>query len=445
MLHASLPLPGRFQAFTPFLRMLLLVVTLASWNAGAQAENQALKLDGRGSYVQLPTAGFNTLTQATVEVWVKWDALLNYSRVFEYGATWKSVSLFLNGPTSDLRYNIYPRMAQLDESARAIRTNEWIHLAAVSGSGGMLLYINGRLVGQHTNTTGFPEVSEGALCYLGRGMVGNSKDADFRGEIDEVRIWNHRRSVAQIRESMFKRLTGREPGLVHLWNFDDGTANDAVDGAGVGKLAGAAVIVPSELGLVAELPPAPVATVPPVPPPQVLEVKSEQAVQVGWWIAGAITLLAIVLAWLAFMFRRSGLGSEKIVGPAPVMAQLPAHRPEAARLEPNSVPKELREQALAELTSFAKESLVQGLFSQRAALLEAQKQAQQELAQLEARLATLDVSDRILAYETRIADLERQVASRGEQVEGLTKATLQLLRKKLAEEKQRESAGTHFN
>lgn len=416
-----------------------------------RADNLALKLDGQGSYMELPAAGYEGLTHATVEAWVKWDALNNYARVFEFGSSWKSMAVINNAKTDDLRFNLDPHFAITDPAAsniiwvtNAIRVSEWMHLAAVSGPAGMQLYLNGRLVGQHTNTTSFAPLAKNARFVLGHGLIENSGDQDFQGEMDEIRIWNYRRSAAQIRGDMFKQLKGNEPGLVRLWNFDDGTANNATTAAAHGQLKGNAVIEPSDLGLVGEkdFPAVAVAASPQSLPPAAESLAADSR-WAAWWIAAAITLLAVVLAWLALMFRRSGLGSQMIVASQPALGRQPREAmPERAGASP--VPVELKEQALAELTSFAKESLVQGLFTQRAALLDAQKRAHEELAQLEARLANLDVQDRILAYETRTADLERQVASRGEQVEGLTKATLQLLRKKLAQEKQRDHAGQPY-
>jgi len=455
------PMKSSFSPFPMSMHLIfrlrhLLLLLLAGATLSAVAQNQALRLDGEGSYAEFPPGQFGNLTHATVEVWAKWDGLKNYSRVFEFGRSWQSMSLFNHATTPDLRFNIYPRHAQRDDSARhfltasgLIRTNEWIHLAAVSGPGGMLLYANGRLVGQHTNTASFAAFKMAGTNYLGRGLSGTSTDEDFHGEIDEVRIWNYRRSVAQIREDMFKRLSGVEPGLIHLWNFDDGTANDSTANAAHGKLRGNAVVVSSELGLVTEtITPAPAvaAAVPPVVP---VNVNGNGSSMAGWWIAGALTVLVMVLAWLAYMFRRSGLGSAKIIGAEPVPARIPIEAPSLQQAPPPVAPavnhEQLKERALEELTSFAKESLVQGLFTQRAALLEAQKQAQQDLVQLEARLAMLELPERIQAYEQRISDLERQLASRGDEVSGLTKATLRLLRQKLSEEKQKARPGHRYN
>lgn len=424
--------------------------------ANTHADNLSLKLDGDGSYVELPAEGYDDLSQATVEAWVKWDALNHYSRVFEFGSPWKSMFVINNAKTADLRFNVYPRLAKNDETARniiwaanAIRTNEWMHLAAVSGPGGMQLYLNGRLVGQHTNTTSFARFAKEARFVLGRGLVGNATDQDFRGEMDEIRLWNYRRSAAQIREGMFKRLKGNEAGLVHLWNFDDGTVRDASSSGADGQLRGNALIGATDLGLVSEaVVPEVVAAMPAEPPhapSPASEVGTSDSTIVAWWIAGAITLLAAVLAWLAFMFRRSGLGSEKIVGTRVEIAAAPIQKMIADRAASATVPKEMKEQALAELTSFAKESLVQGLFTQRAALLEAQKQAQEELAQLEARLTNLDVTERLRVYEARVQELERQLATRGDEVEGLTKATLQLLRQKISDAREQAASTPRFN
>jgi hypothetical protein len=44
--------------------------------------------------------------------------------------------------------------------------------------------------------------------------------------MDEIRVWSTARTAEEIRAHLFQRLTGSEPGLAGLWNFDDGTARD---------------------------------------------------------------------------------------------------------------------------------------------------------------------------------------------------------------------------
>src|ERR1043166_3552592 len=281
------------------------------------AQNKALKLDGRGSYVELPPNIFRDLTQATVEVWVKWETFQTYSRVFEFGGPWQSMSLFNHANTSDLRFNLYPRNAKFDGSAQNIirvagvlHSNEWIHLVAVTGPGGMELYANGRLIGQHTNTASFADIAVFHTNVIGHGLTGNPNDRDFRCELDELRVWNHRRTAAQIRANMCKRLTGKEEGLTHLWNFDDGTANDSSSSAHHGKLIGNAMIVPTDLGLIAEVMPA-MAAAPSntnfsgVPAASAAATIPPNDSVATWWIAGSLVALVLLLAWLVMMLRRS--------------------------------------------------------------------------------------------------------------------------------------------
>ena len=107
----------------------------------------------------------------------------------------------------------------------------------------------------------------------------------------------------------------------------------------------------------------------------------------------------------------------------------------------------LRDKIMPELTEFAKQSLVQGLYAQRNVLLETQQKAQQALTQLESQLAGLHLplQERIRAYEKRIAELEKEVETQGEEMRELTRATLILVRKKLEDEKELGRAPGRFN
>lgn len=107
----------------------------------------------------------------------------------------------------------------------------------------------------------------------------------------------------------------------------------------------------------------------------------------------------------------------------------------------------LREKMIPELTEFAKQSLVQGLYAQRNLLIETQLKAQEALAELEWRLKTVQapLQDRIRAYEKRIAELEKEVETQSEEMRELTRATLALVRQKLEDERQNAPQQRRFN
>jgi hypothetical protein len=437
-----------------FARVTLLIIALFGWLTvvPAFAQNRVLELDGNGSYVELPPNIFRNLNEATVEAWAKWDRFNNYSRVFEFGASWQSMSVFNHFNGGDLRFNLYPKHIKEHPAssftARAngvLRSNEWVHIAVVSGPGGMKLYANGEVVAMHTNEACLAAINTEQVNLLGRGLARNPDDKDFRGQMDEIRVWNYRRSPEQIRENMNRRLSGREDGLVGLWNFDDGLASDSSSRAKHGKLIGNARVVtpafPAGLQLIAaEL----VATPAPAAPTTVATVAAPTTNRdvLYWWIGGALTLIVALLVWLAFMLKRNSANATKLAITSQPVVALPAAKP--ATVE-GAASSDLKERALAELTEFAKQSLVQGLYSQRNALLETQQKAHRELAELEARLGALKLPDRILAYEKRIVELERELEVRTGEVRELTSTTLSLLRRKVEEERELERATRRFN
>ena len=177
------------------------------------------------------------------------------------------------------------------------------------------------------------------------------------------------------------------------------------------------------------------------------------------YVVGSLTVIIVLLACLVFLFWRRHPG-----GLRPTTSMTVVKSPGETSLDPASAEEwrqraltaeamagkqgqMLREKIMPELTEFAKQSLVQGLYTQRNSLLETQHKAQLALAELESRLANLQLplQERIRAYEKRIAELEKEVETQGEEMRELTRATLMLVRKKLEDERENESTRGRFN
>lgn len=180
------------------------------------------------------------------------------------------------------------------------------------------------------------------------------------------------------------------------------------------------------------------------------------------WILGALVVIIALLAWLGLLLKRNSAlalapasfpaGWIAQGGPAtnavePVLATDWRERALAAEAVVEKQAQIIRDELVPELTEFAKQSLVQGLSSQRRALLETQQKAQAELAKLEARLAELrlPLRERMLMYEKRIAELENELLTRGEEMSELIRATLSLVRQRLNEERQKDIASNRSN
>ena len=180
------------------------------------------------------------------------------------------------------------------------------------------------------------------------------------------------------------------------------------------------------------------------------EAKPDRAV---WWIVGVFGVIIGLLGAAVLWLWRRGVGNSGGGAPPLALARLTAS---ADATTDSLAAKEWKQRALLaeamagkhgqilweklmpELLEFAKQSLVQELYAQRSALIETQQMAQKTLEELEGRLAALQLPspERIQAYEQRIAELEKEVATQGENVRELTRATLNLVRKKLAGERE---------
>jgi len=208
--------------------LLCFVGLLAAVRLDAQpfSSNRVLELDGTGGYVELPPNIFNDLDEATVEAWVRWDDFNGEGkRLFNYGDALHDMSLLSQYNSTELRFVVADPSGKLADLhwimvGDILRPRQWCHVAGVSGKGGMKLYLNGVLVGTNAYTGSFSALKNGTRNYLGDRVTTNDPPVMFKGAMDEFRVWSRARSETEIKADMFKRLTGTEPGLAGLWNFD---------------------------------------------------------------------------------------------------------------------------------------------------------------------------------------------------------------------------------
>ena len=114
-----------------------------------------------------------------------------------------------------------------------IHSNTWYHAAATYDGTAWKLYLNGALDGQLT--VGQPPAS----ATTSPAVLGSSVRSDgttgqgfFNGTMDEVRIWNHARTLAEIQSGLNSQMTNPQTGLVGRWSMDEGFGSTAHASAG---------------------------------------------------------------------------------------------------------------------------------------------------------------------------------------------------------------------
>jgi hypothetical protein len=116
----------------------------------------------------------------------------------------------------------------------------------------MKLYLNGILVGENDSAGNLPRFGTEQLNTFGKSHWEDNDD--FKGQLDEIRVWEGARTGPQIRASMFQRLRGNEPDLIGLWNFDDNDARELTASGYDGIMVGDALCVEGEIPSSGELP-----------------------------------------------------------------------------------------------------------------------------------------------------------------------------------------------
>lgn len=165
------------------------------------------------------------------------------------------------------------------------------------------------------------------------------------------------------------------------------------------------------------------------------------------WIAGGFGVVVALLALILWRIRSRETAS-----------LLPVRVPQVDASGADTVWREraLTAEAKAEqarhamrsgFTQWMREKVVQGLFHQRAKLLSAQQKAEVEMHALEQRLEQLQtpLQERISAYEKRIAELEKDLAAKGEENRELIKAKITFAKQKLSVERERSTSRFGIN
>ena len=249
------------QVVGTFWFFIALFVPVAPLHAQLDTPNYVLSLGGTNGFLELPSGAFNDLEEVTIEGWVKWMDDRDFRRFFDFGREWRSIHVARNDWMPHVRLSISTAGVVTNENTGLIarelfHTNQWFHFAAVIARDRVQFYVNGALTASAPNRTPFNQLQRGERNRLGRD---NWKDSVFTSIIDteafmdEFRVWRGARTGDQIRETLFRRLTGKEPGLVCLLNFDDQTPADKSVRANPTKLVGNARIVLAPLPSPGEL------------------------------------------------------------------------------------------------------------------------------------------------------------------------------------------------
>ncbi|MCX7893546.1 MAG: PA14 domain-containing protein, partial [Burkholderiales bacterium] len=211
---------------------------------------RALQLDGIDDRMEVTAnvGALNSVRTTTVELWLRPEFGGGATLDFGGGKSWAPVVYKGNTTVASRTYSLwlnadgYLHFTSANGSFQdgvvntpvgSIQNNQWYHFAGVidRDNGVMRVYLNGVLVG--TSLVGTSNAASNPATPLRVGATGESDPSyrNFKGRIDELRIWNVARSDADIQAGYERVLAGDEAGLVGYWRFEETSGDKAADTA----------------------------------------------------------------------------------------------------------------------------------------------------------------------------------------------------------------------
>ena len=194
--------------------------------------NYALSFDGSNDYIS--TGGSNISTAWTVEVWFKKSSnksAHNFTNKANSGNTstwalrlaqWNNIKKV--GITKYGNKDYY-----INNSKANLEVGKWEHVAWTYQNNTVTVYVNGENLGSTFKAYGYngnQSLATNAILYWK--IIGKSSNS-LGGEIDEMRVWNDKRTSDEIKDNMFIALDGNESNLVAYYKMSDGSGNSLTD------------------------------------------------------------------------------------------------------------------------------------------------------------------------------------------------------------------------
>ena len=170
-------------------------------NGGTLSGGQLTLTSTSSQFVSLPAGMVSTLSNFTIEAWVKLNSTANWARIFDFGNN-TTVYMFLtpqNGTTGKVRYAITTSGSggeqQLDGNS-ALTTGVWHQVAVTWNANTGMLYVDGVPVGTNNAMTLKPSSLGSTVSnYLGKSQSANPY---LNGLLDEFRIYSVALSATEI-------------------------------------------------------------------------------------------------------------------------------------------------------------------------------------------------------------------------------------------------------
>lgn len=182
-------------------------------NVGAVSDGRVLEAAdfsaAGGDYISVPAAALNGLGNFSLALWFRLDNSTGFREVFSASnnTTDTELELYINA-ANEVRAGIKGVYYDFTggSSSSVVTNNSWTQLVLTRSADQLCLYINDRLVRCRTASNTSLSVLRAAIAAWWR--ANGSISDDFRGDIDEVLLFNQALSAGQVGQIYQNQLAG---------------------------------------------------------------------------------------------------------------------------------------------------------------------------------------------------------------------------------------------
>ena len=225
------------------MKKILLLLTLFFALQLANAQNNAFTFNGIdqqiATYTQQTNVRFTT-QNFTLEAWVKPAAFVNSTSNFEHTILGNDSSnttgyVLRTGGSRKLDFTFGDGTSWYSvTSANPVFTvDEWTHVAVVRNGTAFTLYANGVQVAQQTFIQNISLPNANLRIAESAGFNGRF----FNGSLDEIKIWNTARTVAEVRNDLAETTTPLPTELIVYYKMNQTTGQAVISETAVNLFA----------------------------------------------------------------------------------------------------------------------------------------------------------------------------------------------------------------
>lgn len=182
----------------------------------APSPNGALMLDGVGGYVEMSDLTADWPAQFTIEQWI-FTSDVSATQAFSFkgdtGSGWGGI---LTGGEVEFYFD---GVNGVRSGTGHLQSNTWHHIALTYDGTTARIFIDGTERGSTNMALNVPNTEPYVVGR--RQRTGHGSDLYFKGQIDDIRVWDHARTASQIQAAKDAALKGDELGLFAYWPADE--------------------------------------------------------------------------------------------------------------------------------------------------------------------------------------------------------------------------------